>query len=404
MRGLRRFAAVGLVVTAVDVVALLVLAATGLHPLAADALSVVLAAAVSYLLHRYVTFGDDPHHRWISRPGSFVAIAAVTAAVDVLVLYGALSGAATPDDPSVRALLVAKVIAVAVAGASRTAAYRALLFSLVHADLSTPSRRPPPPGDVRFTVVVPAYRAERVIGRTVERIRGDLADVEADGGLEVLVVDDGSPDATATVARAAGAHGVIELSENRGKGAAVRAGMLAASGRTVAFTDADLSYSPHQLRAVLTTVEEGWDAVVGSRHHVETVTLVRAGRLREVSGRVFNRLTAAVLLGRYRDTQCGLKGFRGDVAQLIFSHTQLDGFAFDVEVLHLCERYRLALTEVPVALQAAEESTVRVGTHAVRMVRDLFRIRQAAAAGVYDLPGDVPLPEPAAGSGSEAAG
>jgi hypothetical protein len=92
-----------------------------------------------------------------------------------------------------------------------------------------------------------------------------------------------------------------------------------------------------------------------------------------------------VLLGQYRDTQCGLKAFRANAARLVFSHAKVDGFAFDVEVLHLAERYRLSLTEVPVELANSETSSVRVGIDAMRMVRDLFRVRRWAARGVYDL-------------------
>ena len=230
------------------------------------------------------------------------------------------------------------------------------------------------------------------MARTVEQLRHALAEVAASGGLEVVIVDDGSDDDTAEQARAAGADQVLVLPANRGKGAAVRAGMLAAHGRAVAFTDADLSYPPEQLLRLLAEVESGWDVVVGSRRHVETTTLVRNRRLREVSGRLFNTLTVAVLLGQYRDTQCGLKSFRADAARLLFSHALVDGFAFDVELFHLAERYRLSLAEVPVELANSTTSSVRVGLDAVRMLRDLFRVRRWAAAGRYDLdPADEPL-------------
>jgi dolichyl-phosphate beta-glucosyltransferase len=92
-----------------------------------------------------------------------------------------------------------------------------------------------------------------------------------------------------------------------------------------------------------------------------------------------------VLLGQYRDTQCGLKAFRADAARLLFAHTHVDGFAFDVELFHLAERYRLSLAEVPVELANSSTSSVRVGVDALRMVRDLFRVRRWAARGVYDL-------------------
>nr|MBA2626348.1 glycosyltransferase [Acidimicrobiia bacterium] len=169
----------------------------------------------------------------------------------------------------------------------------------------------------------------------------------------------------------------------------VRAGVLAARGRAVVFTDADLAYPPAQVRTVLDAVEAGWDVAVGSRRHPASADEAGASSLRTLSGRLFNFLTASVLLGQYRDTQCGLKGFRSDVGRLLFSRTRLEGFAFDVEVLHLVERYRLSLAEVPVVLVRAPGSTVRVGLEALRMVRDLFRVRRWAGRGAYDLaPGD----------------
>lgn len=246
-------------------------------------------------------------------------------------------------------------------------------------------------GPYRLTVVVPAFKEER-IGDTVLRLRHDLEKVALDGGLEVIVVDDGSHDGTAERAEQSGADLVLRQPVNRGKGAAIRAGMRAAHGRTVVFTDADLSYSPDQIIGLLEQVEAGWDVVVGSRRHTDTTTLVRAGRLREIGGRAINLLTRAVLLGEYRDTQCGLKAFRGDVARLIFSHSHVDRFAFDVEVFHLIERYQLSLSEVPVRVENSSRSTVRVVRDAVLLVRDLFRIRQWARQGVYDLsPGETDL-------------
>ncbi|MDP8992924.1 MAG: glycosyltransferase [Actinomycetota bacterium] len=239
-----------------------------------------------------------------------------------------------------------------------------------------------PPGKPFFSVVIPAFREEASIAAAVERLRCGLG---MEGGGEIVVVDDGSPDRTSEAARGAGADQVLTLPVNRGKGAAVRAGMLAARGRSVAFTDADLAYSPAQLLRLLEEVEAGWDVVIGSRRHVDTTTLVRARRAREVSGRLFNLVSRAVLLHRYLDTQCGLKAFDSDVARVVFSRARVDGFAFDVEVLYLVQRYGLSLQEVPVELANPETSSVRVLRDAPLMVRDLVRIRRWAAAGAYDL-------------------
>jgi len=216
-------------------------------------------------------------------------------------------------------------------------------------------------------------------------LRVALEKVDADGGVEIIVVDDGSFDDTSSRARDAGADRVLRHEVNQGKGAAVRTGVLAARGRTIAFLDADLAYSPDQILGLLDAVETGWDVVTGSRRHTDTTTLVRARRLREVGGRAINALTRAVLLGQYLDTQCGLKAFRSDVARLIFQHTRIDGFAFDVEVFFLVEQYHLSLAEVPVRVENSSRSTVHVVRDAARLVRDLFRIRRWAHHGVYDL-------------------
>jgi dolichyl-phosphate beta-glucosyltransferase len=247
-----------------------------------------------------------------------------------------------------------------------------------------PSDRPPAPGAVRLSVVIPAFGEEGRIGTTVHRVRTALDVVAAEGGLEIVVVDDGSVDGTAKEATEAGVEQVIVQPANRGKGAAVRAGVLAAQGRTVAFTDADLAYPPGQLLGLLARVEEGWDMVVGSRRHEHTRTLVRARRLREIGGRAINWLTRAVLLGDYHDTQCGLKAFRADSAKVLFGRSRIDGFAFDVELFLIAERNGMAVAEVPVEVENTTRSTVRVARDASRLVRDLFRIRRWARQGVYD--------------------
>ena len=293
----------------------------------------------------------------------------------------------TPRSRRLGALAVAASGAAALAWASRG---RRARYAVVRTELAQRRDRPPATGRYRLSVIVPAYREER-IGDTVRRLRADLEKIDRDGGLEIIVVDDGSHDETPARAEAAGADLVIRQPVNRGKGAAVRAGMLAAHGRTRAFTDADLSYSPDQLLGLLEEVEAGWDVVVGSRRHTDTTTLVRAGRLREIGGRGINALTRIVLLGEHRDTQCGIKAFRGDIAQLIFLHSHVDGFAFDVEVYHLVERYHLSLAEVPVRVENSSRSTVHVARDALRLVRDLFRIRGWSAVGVYDVaPEDLP--------------
>ena len=382
---LRRFAVVGLVATTIDIGLAVILLGAGWDPWAADAAALGLAATVARLLHRSLTLRDDPYARWIRLRRVFVTVVVIAGLVDFGVLTVArslLDGPLGGDTGSWTVDLGAKLVAVVVAGAVRAVAYRAFLFRVIRREQDLPSRRPVSYGDIRVTMVIPAFREADRIGETVVRVRSELgAALGAD--IEVVVVDDGSPDDTTAAAEAAGADCVVRLDRNRGKGAAVRAGVAAANGRTVVFTDADLAYGPTQAAALVHKVEEGYDVVVGSRRHTDTTTLVRAGRLREVGGRLVNLTTHALLLGQYRDTQCGLKAFRSDVARPLFEASTLDGFAFDVELFHLAERWRLSLAEVPVEVENSERSTVQLLRDGIRLVVDLIRVRQRARNGDY---------------------
>ena len=376
---LRRFAAVGLVATAVDVGLAVALLSAGWPVVAADLVALLGAALVARTLHRLVTVRDDPFARWIREPAMFATVVVMAGVVDLVVLAAVRTGEGIGAD------LAAKVTAVLAAAVVRAVAYRFLLFRAVRVDQDQPGLLPLEPGLRRLSLVLPAFREVDRIGPTLERIRHELGPLVGDRReeLEVVVVDDGSDDGTAEAAEAAGADRVVRMERNSGKGAAVRAGVRAATGSTIAFTDADLAYGPAQVAELLVLVEAGYDMVVGSRRHTDTRTLVRAGRLREAGGRLVNLATHALLLGQYRDTQCGLKAFRADVARDLFNASTLDGFAFDVELFHLAERWRLSLAEVPVEVEHSERSTVRVVRDGARLVTDLTRIRQRSRRGGY---------------------
>lgn len=383
MRFLRRFATVGAAVTVLDVGAVVLLARIWSAPLVViDAVAVVSATLVSYWLHRAISYAAEPARRWYRDLRHYLAGAALAGGVDVA-FFAAMT--ASSNSRGFGALIGPKALALLGAFVVRVAFYRDTMFRSIRSDQAMPASRPLPESDVRLSLVIPAFGEEAGIGSTLSMVEEKLGHLRRDGGLEILVVDDGSADDTEGAARRGGADVVVRLEKNRGKGAAVRAGMLAATGRTVAFTDADLSYSPDQVERLMEAIEEGWDVVVGSRQHTDTTTLVAAGRLREIGGRVINAFTSVVLLGQYRDTQCGLKAFRGDVAKVIFGRSTVDGFAFDVEVFHLVERFRMSLTEVPVELRNSSRSTVHVARDAARLMRDLFRIRARAHGGHYEL-------------------
>ena len=379
---LRRFAAVGITATAIDIGVAVVLLRRGWAVPAADLVALAAAATFARPLHRVVTLRDDPFTRWMRSPAMFAAVVTSAGLVDLLVLsWVRIDGSLTDD-------LLAKATAVAAAAIVRAVAYRSLLFRVVRREQEHPVARPLPDGTHRLTVVLPAYREADRIGDTVARVRSELGARlgDAPDALQIVVVDDGSDDDTSGAAAAAGADVVVRLKVNSGKGAAVRAGVATATGRAIAFTDADLAYSPAQIADLLALVEDGYDMVVGSRRHTDTRTLVAAGRLREAGGRLVNLATHALLLGQYHDTQCGLKAFRADAARALFDASRLDGFAFDVELFHLAERWRLSLAEVPVEVEHSDRSTVSALSDGLRMVADLIRVRQAARRGDYPSP------------------
>ena len=143
-------------------------------------------------------------------------------------------------------------------------------------------------------------------------------------------------------------------------------------------------------------IEAGWDVAVGTRRDSRLDASTNAGLVRDVGGRLVNIATHVLLLGQYRDTQAGCKGFRGDVADLIFAKTKLNGFSFDIEIFHLVERWRLTLIEVPMTPAETEASTVSLIADTLTLLGDIGRIRRWSARGEYTDPERLALlPEPA---------
>ena len=384
-RRLRFFVAVALAATLIDFGIFLLLSSQGFRWWAADIAALAIAAVFGMTAHRKYTLRNDPNLRWIHRPVAFVSSITVAGLVDLGVLF-------VSEDRS----WMAKIIAIAAAASVRAVSNRWFLFSVVRSEQGAPANRLQPDGQLRLSVVVPAYREAARIGETVEALHVHLASLLSPSDFEILVVDDGSGDGTAEVAEATGKAKGIQLPQNLGKGGAVREGMLAASGRTRVFLDADLAYGPAEVVRVLSEIEAGWDVVVGTRRDSRLVTHTSAGLVRDIGGRLVNLATHVLLLGQYRDTQAGCKAFRGDVAELIFSKTKLNGFSFDIEIFHLVERWRLTLIEVPMSPAETEASTVSLVADTLQLLTDIGRIRRWSARGEYTDPERVAmLPEPA---------
>lgn len=232
-----------------------------------------------------------------------------------------------------------------------------------------------------LSLVIPAFNEAQRLPATLARVHAYL---DARGGpCQVLVVDDGSIDGTAEVARAGpGAVEVLRHAVNRGKGHAVRAGMLAATGERRLMTDADLSTPIEELARLEAELERGCDVAIGSRAVAGARIEVHQPLYRELMGRLFNRLVQLLLLPGLHDTQCGFKLWRADAAVAAFTACRLDGFSFDVEALYVARRRGLRIAELPVTWRNDAATRVGVGGGATAFA-DLVRIRLAAARGRY---------------------
>lgn len=242
-----------------------------------------------------------------------------------------------------------------------------------------------------YSVVVPAWNEEDRLLAPVVDILSYLRDHAE--GFEVLVVDDGSTDATAEVAgRLEDEHPevrLVRLRANRGKGFAVRAGVLASSGAHVLYTDADGATPIEEIRRLRRRLDEGADIAIGSRALADEHARVEARLHRKVIGRIFHTLVELLAVGEFRDTQCGFKLFRGDVARKLFRELRTSGYSFDVELLALALRSGYRIDEVPVSWTHVPGSRINLITDSLRMLRDLvaIRIRQLRRGVAADAAG-----------------
>ncbi len=255
-----------------------------------------------------------------------------------------------------------------------------------HPTLSPIDGRVPAPDErsPELSVVVPAYNSARYIGATVDKLARFLDQRGIRG--EIVVVDDGSADDTAAAAAVSPLAIVVRQERNRGKGAALRAGMARARGDVRAFTDADLPYGTEPLdRAMHYITERRFHAVLGDRT-LPGSTYADSGPLRAVVSELSSLAFRTLVTGGIYDTQCGIKAFRGDVAAELFRLSRVDGFAIDVELIYLLLKYRLDIKRFPVQLLRNSSSSVRVVRDSWRAFVDIGRMRRNWAVGRYRSP------------------
>jgi dolichyl-phosphate beta-glucosyltransferase len=236
-----------------------------------------------------------------------------------------------------------------------------------------------------LSIILPAYNAAGFLRSSLMLLRGRRKSWPPS---EVVVVDDGSRDGTAAVAEEFADEGVqcLRLARNRGKGGAVRAGMLKARGAYRIFMDVDLPYELDIVDRILRYLDfKEFDIVIGSRHVPGAHFDVKLSLPRKVASAIFTAFVTRLMVTGVVDTQCGVKGFRAAAAERLFRLSVLDGFTFDVEILYLAYKLNLDVKRLPVVQVRDEPSTISLPRQSVRMVADLLSIPLRYYRGGYDL-------------------
>jgi len=238
---------------------------------------------------------------------------------------------------------------------------------------------------IHLSVIVPAFNEETRIEKSLDRVVSFLQSQPYSS--ELIIIDDGSRDRT--VERVRGLVGglagirIHEHHRNRGKGEAVKTGMLLGNGAYLFFSDADLSVPIETLPKFLALLKSEADVVIGTRKNAEAVIEIHQPFFREFLGKTFTVLSNGILGLQVSDFTCGFKGFRRDAAKALFSRQQLPDWSFDSEILYLAGRKGYRVREVAVVWRNDRETKVRLWRDIVTSLLGLFRIRAYHALGRY---------------------
>jgi dolichyl-phosphate beta-glucosyltransferase len=242
--------------------------------------------------------------------------------------------------------------------------------------------------DIAYSIVIPAYNEGARLGATLGKVLGYVRAQGWNAEVEVIVVNDGSRDNTAELVRGfAEKNPMVRLVENpgnRGKGYAVRNGMLNARGGVVVFSDADLSSPIEEMPKLLAALASGADIAIGSRWLRAELQTRRQSRHRQLFGRVFNLLLRIILGLRFKDTQCGFKAFTRQAVQTIFPLERIERWGFDPEILFLARKFGFRVEEVAVLWGHSGDTRIHPVVDGARMFWEMLRIRWYDLTGKYD--------------------
>lgn len=238
---------------------------------------------------------------------------------------------------------------------------------------------------MQYSIIIPAYNEAARITDTLNQVLLCVEQQRWDA--EIIVVNDGSQDATGDIVRSFIAkHPSIRLVQNpvnRGKGYSVRHGIQESRGKTVMFTDADLSAPMEEAERLFAAIDGGADIAIGSRWLERNRQTIRQPWYRQLFGRCFNLLTRVVMGLPYADTQCGFKAFRREAALKIIRYQKIDRWGFDPEMLFLARKMGLQVREVPVSWAHDQRSKLSYIKDGLRMLEEMARIRWYSLTRTY---------------------
>jgi dolichyl-phosphate beta-glucosyltransferase len=235
----------------------------------------------------------------------------------------------------------------------------------------------------KISIIIPSYRSAKALENNLPYLMNYLQESGKDA--EVLVVDDGSQDDGAT-------QKVVEQSkciylsypENQGKGNAVRFGMKHATGDILIFTDADIPFETEAIDSIIHYIEfKEFDLVIGDRGLEESEYFNKISNQRRFGSGIFTFIVGRFITTGISDTQCGLKGFKKEVAKDLFGVSRIKGFTFDVELIYISLKRNYDIKKIPVNLRSQEGNSVNVLKHGIGMLMDLFIIKLNHMRGYY---------------------
>lgn len=228
--------------------------------------------------------------------------------------------------------------------------------------------------EIFLSVIIGSYNSADALNKNIDVLL-DFLKVKS-YSYEIIIVDDGSDDNGATQKIAAD-KGVIyfKSTKNEGKGAAIKKGVLASSGKYVIFTDADIPYEPIVIDSFIKYLDvKEYDMVVGDRTLAGRDYFVQIKKLRSLASRIFAFIVGRFIAGGIFDTQCGIKGFRTEAAKDIFSVNKIKGFAFDVEIFYIALKRNYDIKRLPVILRSQDGKSVNVFKTSISMLFDIPKI------------------------------